>query len=168
MARIAVWAVAIMFAIAFALRLVPAAAPPATDVAPAPSAPVAEAAGNGIAEAAIARADDGHFYADALVNGTPVRFLVDTGATTVALTREDAQRAGLSFANADFDETARGAGGAIATKSVTLDRVAVGPVEASAVEAVVAESKLAHSLLGQSFLSRVRTVTIAGDRMVLR
>jgi aspartyl protease family protein len=133
-----------------------------------PPSPAAEPAGNGIAEATIERAGDGHFYADAQVNGTPVRFLVDTGATTVALTREDAQRAGLSFSATDFDETARGAGGAIATKSVTLDRVAVGPVEASAVDAVVAESKLAHSLLGQSFLSRVRTVTIAGDRMVLR
>lgn len=128
----------------------------------------APAAGNGLAEVALIRAPDGHFYADAQVNGATIRFLVDTGATRVALTPADAQRAGLQFSSGEFTARGETAGGPIALKPVTLDRVAIGAVEARQVDAVIAEDKLGVSLLGQSWLGRVRSVTIADDRMVLR
>jgi aspartyl protease family protein len=123
------------------------------------------AAGNGFASREIPRAPDGHFYLDAQVNGAQVHFLVDTGASMVALTSADAQRAGIALPSART--TAQGAGGAIEIVPVTIERIAAGPLEAREVEGAVARD-LPVSLLGQSFLSRIGTVQISGDRMVLR
>jgi aspartyl protease family protein len=95
------------------------------------------AAGNGFASTSIRRSEDGHFYADAMVNGAQVRFLVDTGATTVALTKADAQSAGLQFLESEFTQTGEGVGGAVALKPVMLQRLAVGPVEAVNVKATI-------------------------------
>jgi aspartyl protease family protein len=111
------------------------------------------------------RGPDGHFYADAQVNGTTIRFLVDTGASVVVLTHADAQRAGVQLPAAR--SVAMGVGGPIEVIPVTLDRVAVGGIEARGVQAAVAE-ELPVSLLGQSYLQRVGSVEIRGDTMVLR
>ena len=134
----------------------------------APSAAAIEPAGNGFASAALPRAPDGHFYADAQVNGATLRLMIDTGATSVALTRADAQAAGIQAGPADFTLSGQGAGGTLRLKRVTLDRVAIGPVTATAVDAVVAEAGLPVSLIGQSFLGRVGHIEIDGDRMILR
>ncbi len=125
-------------------------------------------AGNGFASATLVRAEDGHFYASAMVNGAPVRFMVDTGATSVALTKADAQTIGLQFNDAEFTGTGEGAGGSLKIKPITIDRIAVGAVEATSVSGVIGDDSLRQSLLGQSFLSRVGTVKIEGDRMELR
>ena len=122
-------------------------------------------AGNGFASREIARSPDGHFYLDAQVNGAQVHFLVDTGASMVALTPADAQRAGIALPSERA--TARGAGGAVEVMPVTIERIAAGPLEARGVRGAVAR-ELPVSLLGQSFLERVGTVEISGDRMVLR
>jgi aspartyl protease family protein len=130
----------------------------------APQAPV----GNGYAQTTLPRAPDGHFYAEMRVNGTPVKFLVDTGASMVALTREDAQRIGLQFSDGDFTGTAETASGSVGLKPVMLDRVTLGPLEANGVEAAIVQQGLRQSLLGQSWLKRIGKVTIEGDQMVLR
>lgn len=130
--------------------------------------PVVEAAGNGVADVTLMRSPDGHFYADAIINGATIRVLVDTGATTVALSRADAQAAGVQFGEGEFTGTAQTAGGDIRLKPVVLDRVGIGAVEARNVDAVVVDSRLSVSLLGQSWLRRVGNVQIIGDRMVLR
>ncbi|HMG46822.1 MAG TPA: TIGR02281 family clan AA aspartic protease [Allosphingosinicella sp.] len=127
--------------------------------------PPGSSAGNGVASREIARSADGHFYLDAQVNGAQVHFLVDTGASMVALTPADAQRAGIALPSERT--TARGAGGAVEVMPVTIERIAIGPLEARGVRGAVAR-ELPVSLLGQSFLSRVGTVEISGDRMVLR
>jgi aspartyl protease family protein len=114
------------------------------------------------------RALDGHFYVDAMVNGTNVHFMVDTGASSVALTQADAQRAGMFFSSNDFNQVGRGAGGEIALRPVMLDRVAVGNIEARGVQGVVIGGDGDMSLLGQSFLSTLGGVSIQGDTMVLR
>ncbi|WP_299324203.1 TIGR02281 family clan AA aspartic protease [Parasphingopyxis sp.] len=132
------------------------------------SKPFAEVAGNGSAEFAIDRAADGHFYADVRINGATSRMLIDTGASSVVLTREDAQRAGIQARPGEFTATAQTAGGPIPLKPVTIDRVALGPVDSHNVPAMVAENDLPISLLGQSFLERVGTVEISGDEMRLR
>lgn len=111
------------------------------------------------------RGPDGHFYADAQVNGTNIRFMVDTGASVVVLRAEDAQRAGIQLPAER--SMAMGVGGPIEVIPVMLDRVAVGGIEARSVQAAVAE-ELPVSLLGQSYLQRVGTVEIRGDVMVLR
>lgn len=114
------------------------------------------------------RKADGHFYVDAMVNGRRVHFLVDTGASNVILTSADARHVGLSFSPGEFEVIGRGASGDVRGKRVTLDRIAIGPKEASSVRAAIADEGLDISLLGQSFLSRIGSVTISDDRMTLR
>lgn len=114
----------------------------------------------------IKRSADNHFYAEAQVNGALIRFLVDTGASSVVLTRDDAQRAGI--AAGEFTAEAIGAGGRVRLMPVAIGRLALGPLEASDVPAMVAESGLPVSLLGQSYLAKIGSVSIQGDMMVLR
>ena len=114
------------------------------------------------------READGHFYTQALVNGMSIRFIVDTGASSVALTRADAQRAGMFLSENDFNQVGRAAGGTIKLRQVMLDRVAVGNIEARGVPGVVIGDDGDVSLLGQSFLATLGRVTIEGDQMVLR
>lgn len=121
--------------------------------------------GNGFARQQLTRAPDGHFYAEAQVNGARVRFMVDTGASVVALTPADARRAGIALG--DDRSVAVGAGGEVEVVPVTIDRIAIGALAAGDVRAVVAQD-LPVSLLGQSFLAQVGTVEIRGDTMVLR
>lgn len=128
------------------------------------AAPRAQA-GNGFASRDITRAPDGHFYVDAQVNGAQIRFLVDTGASMVALTSADAQRAGIALPSER--NSAETAGGTVEVIPVSIDRLAIGPIEARDVRGAVADA-LPISLLGQSFLSQVATVEISGDRMTLR
>ncbi len=141
----------------------PVAAPP-----PARDKGAIEVAKDGSAETILHRASDGHFYADARINGTVVRLLVDTGASIVALTRADAEKVGLRFKEEEFTASADTAGGKVALKQVTLDRVALGPVESTHVDAAIAGPELTQSLLGQSWLAEVGHVTIDGDVMTLR
>jgi aspartyl protease family protein len=124
-----------------------------------------QAAGNGSATRDLVRSPDGHFYADAQVNGAQVHFMIDTGASMVALTPADAQRAGVSLPSER--SRAMGAGGAIEVMPVMIERVALGPLEARDVRGAVVP-QLGISLLGQSYLERVGNVEIHGDRMVLR
>ena len=113
------------------------------------------------------RGANGHFYADAEVNGRPIHFLIDTGASGVALTTDDAQRAGLNFSPMEFSTVGSGASGEVRGKIVTLDRVSLGSHEVQGVSGVILEGGQT-SLLGQSFLSQMGTIEISGDRMVIR
>lgn len=116
----------------------------------------------------IVRAADSHFYVDAQVNGARVRMLVDTGASSVVLSRADAQAAGIPAGADEFTARGVGAGGEIALKPVVVGRIAVGTLAATDVSAMVAEGPLPVSLLGQSYLERLTSVEIKGDRMILR
>lgn len=124
-------------------------------------------AGNGIAEVVLKRASDGHYYARAEVNGTEIRFLVDSGASIVALSRADAVRAGIPVNDGEFTDVAQTASGTVQMKPVTLNRVAIGPVAAERVRAAVLPGE-GMSLLGQSFLTRIREVEISNGEMRLR
>lgn len=96
----------------------------------------------------------GHFFADGAVNGSPVRFLVDTGATAIALPAREAARAGIDYRKGQrgFTQTANGP---VAVYRVKLDRVRLGEIELTLVDAVVIEQGLEVALLGMSFLNRV-------------
>ncbi|WP_310468856.1 TIGR02281 family clan AA aspartic protease [Sphingomonas sp.] len=113
------------------------------------------------------REGNGHFYADAQINGQNVRFLVDTGATGIALTRDDARRAGLGVSIGMPTVVGQGAAGEVRGEFVTLDRVSLGGTTAERMPAIVLDTG-GQSLLGQSFLSRFASVEIRGDTMVLR
>jgi len=108
----------------------------------------------------------GHVLLDAAVNGSPVRFLVDTGATLVALTPGDAASAGFSPGNLVFNvrtSTANGIGRAAAVK---LREIRLGQFSAYDVPAVVMEN-LATSLLGQSFLTRLNSYEMRDGLLTL-
>lgn len=113
------------------------------------------------------RGENGHFFVNAQVNGMPVRFLVDTGASTVALTTTDAQRVGLQFSRGEFDRVGTGASGAVNGTFVTLASVDVQGKSVTNVEGVIIDGG-EISLLGQSFLRRMGKIEIAGDTMVIR
>lgn len=118
-------------------------------------------------EVSLPRAGDGHFYADAQVSGQSVRMVVDTGASAVALTVDDARRLGLSVDPAGFRVIGTGASGPVRGTAVMLDDVMVGGRHVGSVPAAVVEG-LDRSLLGQSYLRRLDEVRVEGDTMTLR
>jgi aspartyl protease family protein len=99
---------------------------------------------------------DGHHYATAELNGRPVRVLVDTGATMVALTYEDAQRAGINLSNGDFTGRAQTANGVARYAPVTIDQITIGNVTVRDVRGSVMEpGRMNITLLGMSFLGKL-------------
>ena len=128
------------------------------------SATVASVSGDAVE---LERNMDGHFYANVEINGTPIRALVDTGATGIALSREDARSAGLAVSIGMPEVVGRGADGDVRGEYVTLDRVTLGHRTAEGMDAVVLNAG-EQTLLGQTFLSKFESVEIKGDRMVLR
>jgi aspartyl protease family protein len=105
---------------------------------------------------AILAADSrGHFLADATVNGLPVRFVVDTGATLIALPQQEAERLGINFRAGQASQT-RTANGLAQVYLVKLDAVKIGGIELHNVDATVHQGGgLDQALLGMSFLNRV-------------
>ncbi|HKL69751.1 retropepsin-like aspartic protease family protein [Salibaculum sp.] len=115
----------------------------------------------------VPRGRDGHFHLDLQVNGVTVPFLVDTGATQVVLTRQDAARVGLDPADLNFIGTARTANGEVRIAPVVLDRVALGPVEDRNLRASVNGGQMDRSLLGMTYLNRFERIEIADNRLIL-
>ena len=116
----------------------------------------------------LTRGSTGHFFTDANVNGKGnVEFIVDTGASIVALGLEDARRLGVEVDPAEFDIVGEGASGPVRGKYVVLDSVELEGIRAEHVRAVVLGNSN-MSLLGQSFLANVDEVSIAGDYLTLR
>lgn len=132
------------------------------------NAPVPPAIAEPTESAALHRAPDGLFYVTGLVNGVPVRFLVDTGASTIVLTQEDAARAHLTPDADGYRERAETVGGDTAMAWVVIPDLHVGSVHARALPAAVVRSGLGVSLLGQNWLSQLASLTIAGDRLEFR
>ena len=120
----------------------------------------------GRANAMLAADSRGHYMADGSVNGVPTRFLVDTGATLVILSSNEAKRLGVAWREAP-QSMARTANGTVPYRIVKLDRVKVGDIELHNVEAGVMEGGYdGPPLLGMSFLSRTE-VSRDGQSMVL-
>jgi len=116
---------------------------------------------------ALSRAMDGHYYVTADVNGTPVDFVVDTGASGIVLTRADAQAAGIDTGGLAYVGRAMTANGTVRTAPVTLDSITVGPLRDTRVRATVNEGEMDRSLLGMDYLQRFSSVEITGGKMVL-
>jgi len=100
--------------------------------------------------------------------GAHVRFLVDTGASVVALTANDAQRAGVDMDALMFNAPVRTASGQSFAAHVRLASVSVGGVELHDVDAIVMPEGLSHSLLGMSFLGRLSRVEATPGSLILR
>ncbi|HEY7748211.1 MAG TPA: TIGR02281 family clan AA aspartic protease [Aestuariivirgaceae bacterium] len=111
---------------------------------------------------------DGHFLINGSVDGVPVKFVVDTGATTVLLTYQDAQRTGIDVGSLRFSAPVQTANGLAMAAPYTLRRVETGGISRSNVQALIAQPDLINaSLLGMSFLSRLSSFEVRGDRLIL-
>ncbi|MBY3466603.1 TIGR02281 family clan AA aspartic protease [Rhizobium laguerreae] len=112
---------------------------------------------------------NGHFKADVAVNGQTVEMLVDTGASMVALSREDAERIGIDLSRLTYSMTIMTANGRGRAAPVTLDQVAIGPIVRNNVAASVAEDgRLDQSLLGMSFLETLGSLQMQTDELRIR
>jgi len=109
----------------------------------------------------------GHFLIDADVGRAKIRFLVDTGATMVVLSPEDARRAGLSEDRLNFSREVSTANGNVRVAPVTLRKFKVGQIVLRDVEAVVNSAPMRVSLLGMSFLRRLDGWQVKGDKLYL-
>lgn len=120
------------------------------------------------AVARIARADDGHYWANGTIGDRSVRFLVDTGATAVSLTPDDARRVGIDTSKLNYDYEVVTAQGRARAASVRLEQVSVDGAAVHDVEALVIEKGLQTSLLGMSFLGRLTRFEATPTALVLR
>ncbi|MFZ2081798.1 MAG: TIGR02281 family clan AA aspartic protease [Xanthobacteraceae bacterium] len=119
--------------------------------------------------AEVARTGSGDFAISVQINGARVHMVVDTGATSVVLTAEDAKAAGLPLALLNYTVNIETANGRARAAPVTLDRVAMGELVERSVEALVVQpGQLRTSLLGMSFLNRLQSWQVNGDRLMLK
>ena len=156
------------------LTLFPGPAPAAQPELRASIAPPIEAAATTEAPpASVSKAADGHFWAEAQVDGagpapSRVKFLVDTGATIVALTEADALRLGLDPLSLDYAVEVRTAAGGARAARVRLKSVSVAGARVDDVEAVVVRDGLSSSLLGMSYLGRLSRFEATQSALILR
>ena len=112
------------------------------------------------------RGPNGHYHLTAIVNGTPLRFVVDTGATDVVLSTSDAERVGIDLDTLVYSGRARTANGEVRIAPVRID-ITLGDTQALGLRASVNEGDLFQSLLGMSYLSRFSRVEIARGELIL-
>jgi len=118
-------------------------------------------------ETRVRRARDGHYWLHAEVNGRPARFLVDTGATLTAVSTETAETIGLEPREAGLPVRMQTANGAVAAQLTTIDELRFGNVVARGLDAVIAPGLGPTNVIGMNFLSRLASVRLEGDMMIL-
>jgi len=115
----------------------------------------------------IARATDGHFYTTLTINGTDVGFVIDTGASGLVLSQQDARRLGFDPGALDYVFRANTANGVVRTARVKLDRVSLGSVQDANFTAWINDGQMDGSLLGMSYLSLFSHLEITGNTLYL-
>lgn len=111
---------------------------------------------------------DGHFRVEALVDGMPIRFLVDTGASSIVLSPSDARRIGFDPSTLRFTGFAETANGTVRTASVRLGAIEIGPIQLRDLPASVNQAAMRGSLLGMNFLERLRSFEVRDGTLTLR
>lgn len=129
----------------------------------APSSPIATKPGR----IAVRAGANGHFFIDAEVNGQPVRFLVDTGASDIVLSPADARRVGFDPGRLDYTRVYQTANGVVRGAPVVLRSLAVGPLRIRDMPASVNGAAMGGSLLGQTFLKRLRGYSVRDGVLTL-
>lgn len=115
----------------------------------------------------VPRGPDGHYHLTLEVNGQPLTFVVDTGATDMVLSQEDAEKVGINLEDLQFFGRAKTANGTVNIARVTLDTVTLGPHTDRNVTARVNGGDMFGSLLGMGYLERFDRMEISGDRLTL-
>lgn len=121
----------------------------------------------GTARIEIPRSIDGHYHLRLEIEGTPVRFVVDTGATDMVLSHADAERAGIDTDALAYTGRAQTANGVVPIASVVLDEVRLAGITDRNVRASVNGGEMSISLLGMRYLQRFSRIEIEGDRLIL-
>lgn len=117
-------------------------------------------------ELRVRRSGDGHFWADAEVNGRAVRFMIDSGATTTTLSGTAARGAGIEPSD-NFGVMVDTANGTVVMQRATIARLRIGPIERTDLAAHIAPGDMV-SVIGMNFLSSLRGWGVEGDILVLR
>ncbi|MFO1152480.1 MAG: TIGR02281 family clan AA aspartic protease [Rhodospirillales bacterium] len=115
----------------------------------------------------ISAAANGHYFVDAEIDGSIIHFMVDTGATVVALNLVDADKLGIDPRERDFSETHQTANGLVRVAPVTLAEVRIGGIRLRNVDAVVNTRMRGPSLLGMSFLGRLGGFSVERGELIL-
>jgi aspartyl protease family protein len=118
-------------------------------------------------ETRVQRAPDGHYWLRVEVNGHPASFLVDTGATLTAISGETAAAAGVEPRGAGVPVRMQTANGAVAAELTTIDELRFGNVVARGLDAVIAPGLGPTNVIGMNLLSRLASVRLEGDTMIL-
>jgi len=121
----------------------------------------------GSGQVVVPQAMDGHYYVTLGVDGTPVRFVVDTGASDLVLSQQDARRVGIDTAKLAYLGQAQTANGVVTTAPVRLDTVSLEGMVARNVRASVNGGQMDGSLLGMSFLNRFQAMKFENGKLVL-
>lgn len=116
----------------------------------------------------IQMAEDGHFWADTQVNGRAVRFMIDSGATTTAMSRSAATAAGVAIDEGGFPVSISTANGTIEARRARIDRMTLGPISADDLAVVVAEEFGDTNVLGMNFLSQLESWRVEGRFLILQ
>ncbi len=116
----------------------------------------------------VPRAPDGHYYLTLQVAGQPVDFVVDTGASEIVLSRDDAMRIGLDPDRLIYTGRAGTANGEVRTARLRVDSVALGPVVDRNVPVWVNSGEMDTSLLGMTYLDRFDSLTIEDGKLILK
>ena len=129
--------------------------------------PAAPASGGNGRQFSIRASRDGHFYLDAEINFRDVRFMVDTGATAVALRESDAASAGIRVSKGEFDKPVSTANGVTYAAAVMIDALTVEDIRVTGVRALVLpDDALSISLLGSSFLNKLGRFEVADGTLI--
>lgn len=114
------------------------------------------------------RSSNGHFQSRAFINGTAIMLTVDTGASAVVLSYNDARAANINVDNISFTIPVKTANGSTYAAPILIDTVKIGDIERNNVHALVSQpGDLFESLLGMSFLDRLSGYSVRGDRLML-
>ncbi|WP_106744145.1 retropepsin-like aspartic protease family protein [Yoonia maritima] len=115
----------------------------------------------------VPRSQDGHYYLTLVVNNVPLRFVVDTGASQIVLTQQDAQRIGIDPDKLNYWGYAMTANGEVRTAPVVISSIALGQIKDTDINAVVNGGEIDMSLLGMTYLNRFDHIEISNNQMVL-
>ncbi len=133
-----------------------------------PGSPVSSQTSDGRNQVMLIRDNNGHFEVTAQVNGQAIRLLVDTGASSVVLTHEDALRAGIDVASLSYSIPVSTANGMTQAARARLNALDIGEIRRNNLAVMVArEGNLSTSLLGMNYLETLWSFEIRGDRLIL-
>ena len=122
---------------------------------------------NGVGSVILMRANDGHFYADLNINGRDVEFVIDTGASAIVLSKNDAQSIGIDTENLNYLGRANTANGTVSTAFVSLGIIKLGDITDYDFPAFVNGGELSSSLLGMDYLNLFSEFRINGNTLTL-